>query len=124
MLIPRWLPALLPLILAGSLSGCYYDVEEELYPGSVCDTADVTYSLTVSPVLSANCTVCHATGSTLGGGVVLDTYAGVKTYADNGKLVAAIKHESSYPMPKNGNKLDDCSISKIDKWVRDGAPNN
>jgi len=27
-------------------------------------------------------------------------------------------------MPQNGNKLSDCNITKIEKWITAGAPNN
>src|SRR5262245_30791598 len=92
--------------------GCYYDVEEELYPSGACDTTNVTYSLSVKPILDQNCNICHATGSTAGGGIVLDTYSGVNGVAQTGQLMGAIKHESGYSqMPKNAVQLDDCSIS-------------
>jgi len=40
-------------------------------------------------------------------------------------LMGTIKHESGWsPMPKNGNKLSDCKIQKIDRWILDGTPNN
>ncbi len=107
------------------LSGCYYDVEEELYPISVCDTSDVTYTQTVKPILDQNCNICHASGSTAGGGIVLDTWTDVNGVAQSGQLIGAIKRESGYsPMPKNAVKLDDCSISKIESWVNSGALDN
>jgi hypothetical protein len=57
--------------------------------------------------------------------MILDTYARVKTVADNGKLMGVITHANGFPqMPKGGNKLSDCNIAKIKKWVDAGAPNN
>ncbi len=99
----------------GIMQGCYYDVEEELYGTNLCDSAAVTYSLSVKPILDANCNSCHSTASAQGG-VILDNHASVKGVAESGKLIGAINHEASYsPMPKGGSKLSDCNISTIEK---------
>jgi hypothetical protein len=40
-------------------------------------------------------------------------------------IAGSIKHTGSYsPMPKNGGKLKDCSITQFDIWVRKGMLNN
>lgn len=111
-------------IIAISITSCYYDKEEILFPQSVCDTIAITFNRSVVPILSSNCYSCHA-GNTPSAGIALDTYAGVKLQADNGKLVGAISHAAGYsPMPKNTNQLSACIISQIKKWVTAGAPNN
>jgi mono/diheme cytochrome c family protein len=105
-------------------TGCYYDKEEILYPDTACDTSAVTYSGSVAAVLSANCIVCHG-GSTPSANIKLDVYSGVKLQVDNGRLLGVITHNPNYsPMPKNGNKLSNCNIAKIRKWIEAGAPNN
>lgn len=108
------------------VQGCYYDVEEELYPANTvtCDTANVTYSGTVKSIIDANCNVCHSQASAQGG-VVLDTYTTLKNFGTSGALTGTIRHESGYSaMPKDGNKLNDCNIAKIEKWVASGYPEN
>ena len=122
---PRILTILL-MVSVTLLSGCYYDVEEELYPANdnSCDTADVTYSLTVKPIINDNCIVCHSQASQQGS-VVLETYNDIQVYASSGQLLGAIKHQPGYsPMPQGGAKLSDCNILKIEKWVLSGIPNN
>ena len=107
-------------------TGCYYDVVEELYPsnGVVCDTAGVTYSLTVKPIIDQNCISCHSQASQQGG-VVLETYADVLVFANSGQLLGSVKHTTGYAaMPQGGAKLNDCNILKIEKWIQDGSPNN
>jgi mono/diheme cytochrome c family protein len=107
-----------------SATGCYYDKEEILYPATACDTTAVTYSRSVVPVLSANCLGCHG-GNTPSAAIRLDTYAGVKQQADNGRLLGVVNHDPSYsPMPKGGTKLNTCNIAKIRKWIAAGSPNN
>ncbi len=108
-----------------SLQGCYYDVEEELYPDSViCDTSAVTYSGDVKAVLDNNCNSCHSQ-LVAQGGIVLDNYTSVKSVAGNGVLLGAIRHDSGFsPMPQGASKLSDCIILKIEKWVADGSLNN
>lgn len=118
-----WVALVLVAILL-SATGCYYDKEEVLYPSTACDTSAVTYSMSVVPVLSANCISCHG-GSTPSAAIRLDTYAGVKQQVDNGRLLGAINHEASYSaMPKGGNKLSVCNIAKIRIWVAGGGLNN
>jgi len=107
------------------LNGCYYDIEEDLYPPvGNCDTAGVTYSGTVVPLLQAQCVTCHGV-DLASGNIKLDTYSSVKTVVDNGKLYGSISFSSGYSaMPKGGNKLNNCSIIKIKAWIDAGAPNN
>ena len=116
------------LLAALTISGCYYDVEEELYPSSSnCDTSAVTYSGFVKTTMESFCYVCHSqtAGPSSGGGIVLEGYNEIKAYVDNGKLLGAIRHDQGFsPMPKSGSKLSDCTISRIEAWVNAGAPNN
>src|ERR1700754_3506718 len=74
-----------------SLSSCYYDVEEDLYPsGGSCDSSAVTYSGTVTPILQSNgCTGCHSGGAS-SGNILLAAYANVKKMGQKGKLYGAI----------------------------------
>ena len=107
-------------------TGCYYDNEEELYGWAkpACDTANVTYSTVVSKILQDNCMQCHSAAANMGS-VNLEGHAQAKVYALNGKLYGVISHTPGFsPMPKGGNKLSDCDISRIKKWVDAGAPNN
>ena len=111
-------------ILLNSLSGCYYDKSDLLYPNNACDTVAVKYSTSVLPVLSSNCINCHG-GAAPSAGISLDSYAGVKIQVDNGRLWGAVSHSPNYsPMPKNSNKLNNCSLEKIRIWIAAGAPNN
>ena len=106
-----------------TLSGCYYDNEEDLYPGSnTCDTTNVTYSASVAPVFAGYCNSCHS-GSAPSGNITTDNYASVK--ANMSRIWGAINHETGYsPMPKNGGMLSTCDLAKIDIWIRQGMPEN
>lgn len=111
-------------IFAILISGCAYDVEEELYPTIECQTDDVTYSAEVLNIISSNCFGCHDAAANFGN-ITLETYDDLKKYVDNGLLLGSIKHESGFsPMPKNAPALLDCEIEKIEAWINDGAPNN
>jgi hypothetical protein len=118
-----------PVLLVLLIQSCYYDKADLLYPdGKVpCDTTVVAkFSSDVLPVMNASCNSggCHNTASA-GGGVILDTYNGVKTQAANGRLTGTINQTGSYsPMPKGGAKLNSCTIAKIQQWINSGTPNN
>jgi mono/diheme cytochrome c family protein len=117
------------IIAISSFTACYYDKKDQVYPQVVlaaCDTTNVSYSVTVTNILNANCNNCHgASANNLGGGIVLNTYATVKSYITNGRLVNSIlQNGNASPMPKNMAKMDVCSINKIIVWVNRGAINN
>ena len=119
---------LLPALLLVSLCGCYNDKAELLYPCDLASVDTVTYSGTVSAILSKNCasaTGCHMNESTNTSKVMLDNVAGAQVVANNGKLVGVINHATGFlEMPKGMPKLKDCDILKITKWVDAGAPDN
>jgi cytochrome c553 len=89
-----------------------------------CDTAVITYSGATAPIVNTYCKGCH-NPSSLGGGIDLSTYAGVKAIAANGKLMGSITHASGFiAMPQGSTKLSDCRIQQIQKWIAAGALNN
>lgn len=105
------------------VTSCYYDNEEDLYPMSGCDTANVKYTQTIAPIMQNRCNGCHATGNQTG--VVTETWEGLNAVAVDGRLWGAVNHESGYnPMPQNQDKLSDCDLSKISIWIEGGALNN
>ena len=117
-------PFLLLVCTLIGLSGCKYDVEEELYPPNDCNTNNITYSGTVLSIIETNCYVCHSAAAN-NGGVTLEGYSSLKTYVDNGKLLGTIKRLVGFsPMPQNAAKLPDCNINEIEAWIDDGAEDN
>jgi hypothetical protein len=118
---------LLLLLLLAFPWACTHESEEELYGKpdlANCDLSQVTYALTVRPILQQHCYSCHAS-SIASGNVVLDDYEGVKKQMNNGKLLGSIRHQPGHiPMPQDGPKLSDCNIARIVKWFDGGALNN
>lgn len=89
-----------------------------------CDTTNVTYSLTIRPIIDNHCIGCHATTGT-GGGILLNTWGQVADQALNGNLLCSVYQEGGcVPMPQGASKLSDCDLTKITIWVNAGAPNN
>lgn len=123
------------LVIAVIIVSCSKDNEQDLNsnpgggnPGgggsTSCDTVNMQYAASIKPILQNNCYACHGNGLS-NGGVTLDTYAGVKAVADNGKLVGVINHAAGFKqMPQGGAKLSQCNIDKIEAWIKRGAPNN
>jgi len=110
-------------ITIAALAGCVYDKKEVVtIPCNI--PASVTYARQVQPILSTNCYRCHSTASNIAG-ILLDNYANLKVYAQNGKLYGVITHASGFrPMPDDGGKIDDCSIATIKAWIDAGTPEN
>lgn len=91
---------------------------------SACDTSSVGYAGTIVPIMTTYCTGCHA-GSQPQGNISLNSWSGVKQYADSGALVGSVRHANGFvAMPQNGSMLPECAIRQIEKWVADGAQNN
>ncbi len=89
-----------------------------------CDTNNVSYKDDIVPILQKNgcyASGCHGASDTYS----YDTHAKLKFVADAQRLVGAVKREPGFsPMPKNGSKLDECSINLIEAWVKQGAKDN
>jgi mono/diheme cytochrome c family protein len=110
-----------------SFTGCYYDVEDELYPdnNASCDTTAVNFAV-VKPIFDAKCVGCHG-GASPSAGIKLDTYIDTKAYLDGSasRLVSSVKHDGNASnMPQGQPKLGVCDISKISAWVAAGYPEN
>jgi len=89
---------------------------------SACDTTGVvTYQNQISALLAANCISCHS-GSGAQKGILLDTYASVKSYLDNGRLMAAVKG-STFQMPPS-YRLSNCEMRQLQLWQANGGIQN
>lgn len=109
-------------LCAAIFGGCYYDVEENIYP-KICVTDDVRYSNVVLPIIQRECYTCHD-ALTQNGNVNLEGYDQLFVWVANGKVLSAIKHEGPIPMPQDAEMLDSCTIAKIEIWINAGALNN
>lgn len=120
-------PTALLITFLGTLllaTGCYYDNEEDLYPQTACDTANITFSATVYPIFQSSCSQCHNNVSP-SASIDLSSYDGIVAAVNTGRLLGAINQESGFsPMPKNSDKLSACFISQISIWINNGMPNN
>jgi hypothetical protein len=105
-----------------SQTSCTYD---QIEPNTVCDTTIVaTFSGVVQPILENYCTNCHS-GSNPQGDIDLSSWAATEVYALSGSLVGSIARENGYSeMPKNSNKISECEIQKVRKWVLAGSKND
>jgi len=115
------------LVAVVAMASCYYDKADLLYPNGnlPCDTSVVArFSSEVMPVMANSCNSggCH-NSTDAASGVILDTYAGIKVQALNGRLIGSIDHING-TMPKGGAKLASCTITKIQQWITTGTPNN
>lgn len=108
-------------LISTSFTGCYYDKLEN-FPNTICDTSNVSYSTTIQPIFSTYCTTCHS-GATPLGGLDLSSYTTVNAAATKASFMGAIQHTTGFSaMPKGSNKLDACTISKIQAWINVGKP--
>ncbi len=125
---------LIPLSLVIiTFCGCYNDTITELYPNIViCDTSTVTWATHVQPIMQQNCAVssCHD-AQTQQSNYDFAKYVDVKRAADDksrdelGMLLGTVTHAAGYSqMPSGKPKMDECTLMKLKKWVREGALEN
>ncbi len=89
--------------------------------GCRTDTDTVTYDPVITGIISASCFPCHESNA-VSGGVVLDTYEGVKKTVTDTSLVNAINHNEGYsPMPEGADKLSRSDIDTIQTWIKNGS---
>lgn len=115
---------LVACVLLSSLSGCYYDTEEELYGNNGCDTTAVKFGAHIAPVIKDNCQSCHNSANA-SGNVNLEGYTAIRGIAqDNQRLHKVVSHAQGVsPMPPM-RRLPECAIQQIKIWVDQGAPQN
>lgn len=88
-----------------------------------CDTSNFAFSTSVEPMILAYCSGCHLPSSS--NGIVLTDYATITAAINKGRVLGSINHTAGYSaMPQNMNKLSDCQITIIEKWVAAGMPQN
>jgi hypothetical protein len=88
-----------------------------------CDTSNVTYKLSVAPIIETSCKGCHSGGQP-NGAISLTSYAETLTQVNNGKLLGSITYAPGFKGMPVSAKLSDCDVNTIKIWIRKGAPNN
>lgn len=87
-----------------------------------CDTTNVTYALSIEPLISAKCQGCHS-GANPQSGLSLTNYNQISTAALFGDMLDAVQHTgTATPMPFNSTQLPQCEIDLIRIWIENGAP--
>jgi hypothetical protein len=84
----------------------------------------VSFQNEVFPLISNYCISCHSYSGS--GGLNLDSYAGVQSFAVTGQLYPTLLHDPNGiimpPLPAAG--LDSCEVKLIKRWIDQGALNN
>ena len=114
------------LLLLVVAAACSWENEETFFPEAEnCDTLDVSYVKDIVPILVNNCYSCHSNANAphFGSGNAFEDHADVST--STSLIVKVINHMEGVPaMPRESDKLDDCTISIIEAWVNEGALEN
>ena len=88
-----------------------------------CDTTNFKFAANIKPIIQNNCVGCHS-GANPSGKIDLSTYTGIQIIALNGKLYGSVSWSGGFsPMPKS-QKLPNCQIIQIKKWINAGSQNN
>lgn len=102
------------LILSVFFASCLTNVEEEIIEEpDAC--ADITFAVSVKPIIDANCIGCHGSG---GNSPNLTSYSLISASANSVKDAVASRR-----MPQNGSLTQE-EIDAIVCWVEGGALDN
>lgn len=120
----RYLLSIFAVLMLLAVS-CTWQKEEDLVMvKDPCDTAQVSYSTHIAPIMAASCNACHSAGFPMGG-VNTSDFSGLSVVAASGSLKGSVNHVPGYkPMPQGQPKLDSCSLKRLNAWVNQGYPNN
>ena len=91
-----------------------------------CETENLTYDNWANEYIDGTCATSGCHDASFADNMVpfgLHDYTSAKAAVDFGRIIGAIKRESGFsPMPKGGEMVSDCDISKMEAWIADGAP--
>lgn len=111
------------LFLAIFATGCYYDKEELLYPGSNqpvnCTTVAAKFSADVLPLVTTKCAISNCHDASASGGRIFKTYDQISSAKDRINVRAVIEKS----MPQTGPLLP-AEVNILKCWIESGAPNN
>lgn len=85
-----------------------------------CDTTEVSYSLSIAPIIEVYCEGCHS-GPQSNAGLDLSDYQSLKNSALAGPLLGSITHTNGYKSMPPGKKLPECTVEKFRIWIKAGA---
>ena len=109
------------------VTGCKYDIGEELYGTNVpCEGGEcISYLADIEPLMVSYCQGCHS-GNNPSSNLDLTTHASVSQAAIEGDLSRVLRLPTSNPlfMPYGGDPLAEEDIQLIELWTTQGAPNN
>lgn len=88
-----------------------------------CNVINTSFANDIATIVNTNCLGCHS-GSSIGGGVNLSGYTGVRAAATSGKLYNAVAQNGSAVSMPPSQKLSECDIRKIKSWIDAGSQNN
>ena len=92
---------------------------------NTCETANVSFSAVILPIIEQNCfNGCHS-GANPSGGFTLESYADVKVKVDDDRLGGAVERKADFvAMPLNMDPLPSCEVDQIIAWIEQGANDN
>ena len=108
------------------LTGCYYDVQRNLY-GEPVDCTEATtsyagYALDIAPLISTACMGCHSAPNPAGG-LSLETYAERAEAADLMRTLMNLPSSDPNAMPP-GAPLHRCDLEVFELWMQNGKLND
>ena len=134
---PIILKMCLLLLLLRGLVACKHQHIELIFEPTVvgelpdsCRLKTIRYKIDIEPMITTYCvsSVCHGDNAPPRG-INLSNYDNLITFIkeDSTRFLGTVRHEGFYyfmPIERAVDKLDSCSIRRLETWIRLGMPNN
>lgn len=91
--------------------------------GGSQQTASISFSSQVAPLLQNRCSSCHGTPQ-VGGPSLFDSSGNARYTNIKSSLEQIISEVSSGAMPRNGDRLTQSQVELLESWQVQGAPDN
>ena len=88
-----------------------------------CDTTAFKFGADIWPIIESSCKGCHS-GATPAKGVLLTNYTEVNAIVLDGRLINVLYATNGFKQMPTSGKLNSCKLTKINKWIANGAPND
>lgn len=112
---------MLPIVC--SITGCYQDKEELLYPGGnqqiACDSVSAKFGANIQPIILSKCAIQNCHNGSAAGGFTFQNYSQISGKKDRINIRVVVEKS----MPPTG-ALPPAEINQIRCWIEGGALNN
>jgi hypothetical protein len=98
-----------------------FSCDSSTYEEIAGENANPTYTVSVKPIIVANCLSCHSVAADQY--PALETYTQVREATESGDVICRIDNQSCGSVMPQSGRMPQININTIKKWATNGFPN-